>query len=201
MEIAGWKTLDAFGAPKNDALSPQQRERADQLALFGAVFGSEAGRKVLAILIDMTLDFLVDQLADAMHAERKLRTVFNRDIGNKVLFIKEHVSNCLSIHFAPGQRPDIIWSMLESGSSVAFDFSIIVVQDPRFAYPSGQPVEGLRSSDDICTQWGLMLIQKPFAKTKGQIITPHQLQAHLTFTSIESGTQPVLRTIDPDPVG
>ncbi len=56
MEIAGWKTLDAFGAPKNDALSPQQRERADQLALFGAVFGSEAGRKVLAILIDMTLD-------------------------------------------------------------------------------------------------------------------------------------------------
>ena len=39
--------------------------------------------------IDMTLDFLVDQLADAMHAERKLRTAFNRDIGNKVLFIKD----------------------------------------------------------------------------------------------------------------
>ena len=31
---------------------------------------------------------LVDQLADAMHAERKLRTAFNRDIGNKVLFIR-----------------------------------------------------------------------------------------------------------------
>lgn len=29
------------------------------------------------LLIDMTLDFLVDQLADAMHAERKLRTAFN----------------------------------------------------------------------------------------------------------------------------
>jgi hypothetical protein len=40
-------------------------------------------------LIDITLDFLVDQLADAMHAERKLRTAFNRDIGNKVLFIKD----------------------------------------------------------------------------------------------------------------
>lgn len=41
------------------------------------------------LLIDITLDFLVDQLADAMHAERKLRTAFNRDIGNKVLFIKD----------------------------------------------------------------------------------------------------------------
>ena len=38
--------------------------------------------------IDMTLDFLVDELADAMHAERKVRAAFNRDIGNKVLFIK-----------------------------------------------------------------------------------------------------------------
>ena len=55
-EIAGWKTLDAFGVPKSDALSPKQRERADQLALFGAVFGSESGRKVLALLIDMTID-------------------------------------------------------------------------------------------------------------------------------------------------
>ncbi|WP_454697039.1 hypothetical protein [Achromobacter aegrifaciens] len=41
------------------------------------------------LLIDITLDFLVDQLADAMHAERKLRTAFNRDIGNKVLFVKD----------------------------------------------------------------------------------------------------------------
>jgi hypothetical protein len=40
-------------------------------------------------LLDITLDFLVDELADAMHAERKLRTAFNRDIGNKVLFIKD----------------------------------------------------------------------------------------------------------------
>ncbi len=39
--------------------------------------------------IDMSLDFLVDQLADAMHSERKVRTAFNRDIGNKVLFIKD----------------------------------------------------------------------------------------------------------------
>lgn len=41
------------------------------------------------LVIDITLDFLVDQLADAMHAERKLRTAFNRDVGNKVLFIKD----------------------------------------------------------------------------------------------------------------
>ena len=39
--------------------------------------------------IDMTLDFLVDELADAMHAERKLRAAFKRDIGNRVLFIKD----------------------------------------------------------------------------------------------------------------
>ncbi|HHQ9976872.1 TPA: hypothetical protein ACSXQF_007136, partial [Pseudomonas aeruginosa] len=39
--------------------------------------------------IDMTLDFLVDELADAMHAERKVRAAFNRDIANKVLFIKD----------------------------------------------------------------------------------------------------------------
>src|SRR3546814_18559990 len=37
----------------------------------------------------MTLDFLIDELADAMHAERKVRAAFNRDIGNKVLFIKD----------------------------------------------------------------------------------------------------------------
>jgi len=41
------------------------------------------------LFIDITLDFLVDELADAIHAERKLRTAFNRDIGNKVLFIKD----------------------------------------------------------------------------------------------------------------
>ena len=39
--------------------------------------------------IDMTLDFLVDELADAMHEDRKVRAAFNRDIGNKVLFIKD----------------------------------------------------------------------------------------------------------------
>ena len=38
--------------------------------------------------IDMTLDFLVDELAEAMHGERKLRAAFKRDIGNRVLFIK-----------------------------------------------------------------------------------------------------------------
>ncbi|HBP0979073.1 hypothetical protein QRD40_05100 [Comamonas sp. Y6] len=39
--------------------------------------------------IDITLDYLVDGLANAIHADRKLRTSFNRDVGNKVLFIKD----------------------------------------------------------------------------------------------------------------
>lgn len=39
--------------------------------------------------IDMTLDFLIDELADTMHEERKVRGAFNRDIGNEVLFIKD----------------------------------------------------------------------------------------------------------------
>lgn len=39
--------------------------------------------------IDITLDLLVDELAGATHAKRKLRTAFNRDIGNKVLFVKD----------------------------------------------------------------------------------------------------------------
>ncbi|CAM5214766.1 hypothetical protein CDEF62S_04050 [Castellaniella defragrans] len=38
--------------------------------------------------INITLDFLVDELADALHAQRKLRAAFSRDIGNKVLFVK-----------------------------------------------------------------------------------------------------------------
>lgn len=38
--------------------------------------------------INMTLDYLVNELAATMHGERKIRAAFNRDIGNKVLFIK-----------------------------------------------------------------------------------------------------------------
>jgi len=40
-------------------------------------------------LIDITLDFLVDELADALHADRKVRAAFKRDIGDKVLFLKD----------------------------------------------------------------------------------------------------------------
>lgn len=40
------------------------------------------------LIVDVTLDFLVDQLADTVHGNRKLRAAFSRDIGNKVLFIK-----------------------------------------------------------------------------------------------------------------
>ncbi|CAI1236409.1 hypothetical protein [Serratia ficaria] len=37
----------------------------------------------------VTLDYLVDELANAMHADKKVRAAFNRDIGNKVLFVKD----------------------------------------------------------------------------------------------------------------
>ncbi|MBJ7223604.1 MULTISPECIES: hypothetical protein [unclassified Brenneria] len=40
------------------------------------------------IVINVTLDYLVDQLAEAMHADRKLRTAYARSINNKVLFVK-----------------------------------------------------------------------------------------------------------------
>jgi len=50
--------------------------------------GGITGQDDAPLIIDMTLDFLVDQLAETLHADRKLRTAFNRDIGNKVLFIK-----------------------------------------------------------------------------------------------------------------
>ncbi|THF65010.1 hypothetical protein E6C76_12370 [Pseudothauera nasutitermitis] len=41
------------------------------------------------LTIDITLDYLVDPLAETMHAERKIRSAFQRDIGNKVLFVKD----------------------------------------------------------------------------------------------------------------
>ncbi|NYT62872.1 hypothetical protein H0A66_11155 [Alcaligenaceae bacterium] len=50
--------------------------------------GGITGQDDAPLIIDMTLDFLVDQLAATLHTDRKLRTAFNRDIGNKVLFIK-----------------------------------------------------------------------------------------------------------------
>lgn len=39
--------------------------------------------------IQITLDYLVDHLANTMNSDRKIRTAFNRDIGNKVLFVKD----------------------------------------------------------------------------------------------------------------
>ncbi|RQR79199.1 hypothetical protein DIE11_17560 [Burkholderia sp. Bp9012] len=39
--------------------------------------------------LDMSLDFLVDLLAEELHAGRKLRAAFNRDIGNKALFVRD----------------------------------------------------------------------------------------------------------------
>ncbi|HCF0987702.1 TPA: hypothetical protein NI674_006249 [Pseudomonas aeruginosa] len=51
--------------------------------------GGVSGEDDDPLIVDVTLDFLVDQLAEAMHGDRKLRTAFSRDIGNKVLFIKD----------------------------------------------------------------------------------------------------------------
>ncbi len=50
--------------------------------------GGVTGQDDVPLIIEMTLDFLVDQLAETQYADRKLRTAFARDIGNKVLFIK-----------------------------------------------------------------------------------------------------------------
>ncbi|WP_269495565.1 hypothetical protein [Castellaniella sp. S9] len=50
--------------------------------------GGVTGQDNTPLVIEMTLDFLVDQLAETLHTDRKLRTAFSRDIGNKVLFIK-----------------------------------------------------------------------------------------------------------------
>src|SRR3546814_3315122 len=50
--------------------------------------GVITGQDDAPLIIDMTLDFLVDQLAGTLHTARKLRTAFTRDIGTKVLFIK-----------------------------------------------------------------------------------------------------------------
>lgn len=41
------------------------------------------------LTIAMTLDFLVDLLVEDMHSNRKLRAAFQRDIGNKALFIRQ----------------------------------------------------------------------------------------------------------------
>ena len=42
------------------------------------------------LTIDVTLDFLVDHIAQETHADRKIRTAFNRDIANKVLFVRDN---------------------------------------------------------------------------------------------------------------
>ena len=84
------------------------------------------------LLIDMTLDFLVDQLADAMHAERKLRTAFNRDIGNKVLFIKD------------GRRYHLPNKQLQS----------------RMACKSGMNYQGRPIHFDLVDDWGYPIPQE-----------------------------------------
>ena len=49
-QIAGWATLDTMGLASKEALKDARRQRETQLELFAAVFGSEAGRKVLEIM-------------------------------------------------------------------------------------------------------------------------------------------------------
>ncbi|VFR23714.1 FIG01218499: hypothetical protein [plant metagenome] len=54
--------------------------------LKGGVSGE--GDEPVTIIINITLDYLVDQLAEAMQADRKLRTAYTREIHNKVLLIQ-----------------------------------------------------------------------------------------------------------------
>lgn len=41
------------------------------------------------LVIEISLDYLVDQLAEAIHAGRKLRTAYSRDTNSKVLLIRD----------------------------------------------------------------------------------------------------------------
>lgn len=72
-----------------------QRDRLSEAEAFAASLPPDVSEYVdpndsaCRFTIDMTLDYLVDGLANAMHGDRKLRSAFNRDIGNKVLFIKD----------------------------------------------------------------------------------------------------------------
>lgn len=38
--------------------------------------------------IEITLDYLVESLACTMHAQKKMRAAFNRDMANKVMYVK-----------------------------------------------------------------------------------------------------------------
>lgn len=52
------------------------------------IASEQLGNGVEPLLLNITLDYLVDQLAGAMHVERKLRAAFNRDVSNKVMYIQ-----------------------------------------------------------------------------------------------------------------
>ncbi|WP_369326330.1 hypothetical protein AB6N01_17205 [Alcaligenes nematophilus] len=72
-----------------------QRDRLSEAEAFAASLPPDVSEyddpndSARRFTIDITLDYLVDGLANTMHADRKLRSAFNRDIGNKVLFIKD----------------------------------------------------------------------------------------------------------------
>ncbi|ASD11632.1 hypothetical protein [Pseudomonas aeruginosa] len=51
--------------------------------------GGVSGQDAEPLLIKVTLDYLVDQLAEAMHADRKLRAAYARNTANKVLLVKD----------------------------------------------------------------------------------------------------------------
>ena len=55
LQVAGWATLERLGLQSQDLLAEKRRERDDQIALFAAVFGSDAGRKVLDMLKHQTV--------------------------------------------------------------------------------------------------------------------------------------------------
>ncbi len=101
--------------------------------------------------IDMTLDFLVDELADAMHAERKVRAAFNRDIANKVLFIKD--GNCCSSR-ASSSRPSPTASVL------------------RFAARPAGPAH--RHPRRACARAGIRPVEAACAGRQGRLTQHHR---------------------------
>lgn len=71
-----------------------QRDRLAEAESFAANLPPEVtnyadpGDSSRQLTINITLDYLVDGLANFIYADRKLRAAFNRDIANKVMFLR-----------------------------------------------------------------------------------------------------------------
>lgn len=121
--------------------------------------------------------------------------IFAPDDSKKVLLTKQRLSEAVALHFASRQKPNILWMLHEAGSRVNYQFSIVIVQEPRYAYESGRPVEGLHCTRDLSETWRHMMM----SICRCPHFAEHTLQAHLQYTTTSAGTQPKLYRIMPTP--